>query len=38
MKEFSAITEEVVLEVRASSRLRVAHTIGDFSKKLQIRA
>ena len=36
--EFSMITEDLVVELRGPSKLKVAHHIGEFSKKLQIRA
>ena len=36
--EFSMITEDLVVELRGPSTLKVAHHIGEFSRKLQIRA
>jgi len=36
--EFSVITEDLIVELRGPSKLKVAHHIGEFSKKLQIRA
>lgn len=35
--EFSQITEELIVELRGPSKLKVAHHIGDFSRKMQIR-
>jgi len=36
--EFNQITEELIVELRGPSKLKVAHHIGEFSRKMQIRA
>ena len=38
VREFGVISEALIDEFRTASRLEVAHTIGDFTRKMQIRA
>ena len=37
-REFGIVTEPIIVEIRTACRLEVAHTIGDFTRKMQIRA
>jgi len=36
-KEFGVVTDSVITELRMACRLEVAHSIGDFQRKMQIR-
>jgi len=36
-EEYGSITEDMIVQLRGPCRLKVAHSIGEFAKKLQIR-